>query len=78
MNIKITFKHLEHTPSLDLKIREKTKKLEKLIQALESYIPQAEKINNNVLRIFGCFYLFDTFLIECFNCKTIVFKSYFI
>lgn len=29
MQIKISFKHLEHTPSLDEKIREKSQKLEK-------------------------------------------------
>ena len=29
MNIKISFKHLDHTPALDERIREKSEKLEK-------------------------------------------------
>ena len=29
MNVKITFKHLEHTPALDERIQEKSEKLEK-------------------------------------------------
>ncbi|MBL6988720.1 MAG: ribosome-associated translation inhibitor RaiA [Bacteriovoracaceae bacterium] len=33
MKLKITFKHLEHTPSLDEKIREKSKKLEKYLDS---------------------------------------------
>jgi putative sigma-54 modulation protein len=29
MDVSITFKHLEHTPALDERIREKSRKLEK-------------------------------------------------
>lgn len=32
MNLKITFKHLEHTPALDARITEKSEKFEKYFQ----------------------------------------------
>jgi putative sigma-54 modulation protein len=33
MNLTLTFKHIEHTPALDEKIREKAEKLEKYLES---------------------------------------------